>query len=147
MKLFLIVLLFSSFRVDAKTSLEELKKKIAKLDLTKIGAIDLCTDRKVQLPKLQSLKVWSINCANCLWEFEDQGSKLDRRHTLINVDTKELDRKKACLWIKEHNLKVTSINDNGSIKDLLGESYPLPMSLRVKENSPIDIQFGYWRKK
>ena len=147
MKVFLIFLLISSLKVDARSSLEELKNKIAKLDLTKIEAIDLCTDRKVHLPKLQSIKVWSINCTNCLWEFEDHGTKLDQRHILVNVDTKNVDRKKACHWIKEHNLKVMSINDNGSIKNLLGESYPLPMSLTAKDNSLIDIQFGYWRKK
>ncbi len=148
MKIFLLIIFFlPSISVEANSTIEEFKTKITNLDLTKIKAVDLCTKDKVELSKLQFVKVWSINCANCLWEFEDLGSKLDQRYTLINVDTKTIDRKMACRWVEKHNLKALSINDSGSIKELIGENYPLPISFTVKDNSSTDIQFGYWRKQ
>lgn len=146
MKSFLILLIFSPLIVDASSSLEELKNKITKLNLTNIKAIDLCTNQKINLSKLQYVKVWSIDCTNCLWELEDLKSKLDQRYTLINVDTNKSDRKKSCNWLRKLDLKAISINDMGSLKALLGENYPLPFSLTIKDNKATDIQFGYWRK-
>lgn len=147
MKHFLIVFFTLTLRLDAKSSLKDLRKKITTLDLTKIEVVDLCTNRKSHLTNLQFVKVWSINCTNCLWEFEDHRSKLDQRYMLINIDTGPIERKNACRWIKEHGIKAFSVNDNGSIKNLLGEDYPLPMSFTVKDQSLSDIKFGYWRNK
>ncbi len=90
--------------------------------LTKIKAVDLCTNEKIEISKLQFVKVWSMNYTNCIWEFQDLGSKLDQRYTLINVDTKSIDRKKACRLVIKLNLKTVLINDSGSIKSFIGEN-------------------------
>ena len=144
----LAALLFMlSLSISASTWTDSLKSKLLTIDLSKLESHDLCTDKKILLQNLHHVKVWSMNCANCLWEFEDLDKKLKKDYVLINVDTNPKDIKEACLWLKKNKISLVSINDKGSLQKLLGETYPLPMSLSVQNNIVKDVIFGYWRKK
>lgn len=116
------------------------------LNLGGIVITDLCTANLQSLDHFDfdEIKIWSINCGNCLWQIEDQLNF--KKVVLINIDSSIEDIKRSCQWIKNKNIAVVSLHDqNQSIKKQIGESFPIPVTVKIEKQNISQVTFGYWR--
>jgi len=128
--------------VDSWGSMKNADKRLRAIDLAKLEFTDLCdgTTKRLDL-RSSSAKLWSIGCANCLWQI--QNTTPSDLSILINVDR---DPRKACEWIRRYKISMPSYFDSKHVvMKHMGGELPLPASLRLDKGRISEVQFGYWR--
>jgi hypothetical protein len=99
-----LTLLFISFNIfgveETKTNLQSFEKSFKETNLQNFTLTDLFTktSKNINDYKFSKIKIWSIDCGNCLQQIEDQKDFSDT--IVINIDEKKEDIQRSCRWIK-----------------------------------------------